>query len=122
MIHLGQHCTCQISRQDCIRKILCNVVLILLGQHCTDQIPRQHYVGKNPVQCCLNTLGIIFHRLKPYAMLSKIYYMSDIILLCPILYKQIYSKFYPAIGQIYSWMLSKQVKLSANHAMLPKPM
>ena len=48
--------------------------------------------------------------------------MSDIILLCPILYKQIYSKFYPAIGQISSWMLSKQVKLSANHAMLPKPM
>ena len=27
-----------------------------------------------------------------------------------------------ATGQTFSWMLSKKVKLSASHAMLPKPM
>ena len=36
-------------------KILFNVVFILLWQHCT---------GKNPVQCCLNTLGTTLHRKK----------------------------------------------------------
>ena len=48
---MGQHCTGQNSvqccprgsRQLCIRKILCNVALILLEQHYTDQ---------NLMQCC----------------------------------------------------------------------
>ena len=33
-------------------KIPFNVVFALLGRHCTD---------KNPVQCCLNTLGTVMH-------------------------------------------------------------
>ena len=32
------------------------------------------------------------------------------------------STFYPATGQTFSRTLSKKVKLSASHAMLPKPM
>ena len=49
---------------------------MLLGQHCTGQNPmhycprssRQHYIRKNSVQCCLNTLETTMHRSKPYAM------------------------------------------------------
>ena len=42
-------------------KILLNVVLILLGQPCTGKKPYA-ILSKNPVQCCLNTLGTTLHR------------------------------------------------------------
>ena len=32
---------------------------------------RQLCVRKNPVQCCLNTLGITWHKSKPYAILTE---------------------------------------------------
>ena len=63
------------SKQQCARKkILCKIVLILLGQHCTAESPmqccqRELCVRKNPVQWCLNNLGTILHRSKPYAIL-----------------------------------------------------
>ena len=45
-------------------KILFSIVLILLGKH---------YTGKNPAQCCLNTLGTTLHtgKTKLFAMLPK---------------------------------------------------
>ena len=55
------------------------VVLILLGQQCTAENTMQYClrgfkkncVGKNPVQCFLNTLGATLNRSNLYAMLSK---------------------------------------------------
>ena len=46
-------------------------------QHCSGQKPmqcckkgsRQHFMRKNPVQYCLNTLGTTLHNWKPYSML-----------------------------------------------------
>ena len=60
-------------------KILFNVVLIHSRQHCTGQNPmyccprgsRQQCIRKILVQCCLNTLGTILHRSKPYEMLPE---------------------------------------------------
>ena len=61
------------------KKLLCNVFLILLGQdgtgqnsiQCCPRCSRQHFIRKNSVQFCLNTVGTTLHRSKPYAMLSE---------------------------------------------------
>ena len=60
-------------------KILFNIVLIFLEKHCTGQNlvqcclrgSKQHSIRENPGQYCLNTLGTILHRSKPYAMLPQ---------------------------------------------------
>ena len=65
--------------QEKILRILRNVVLLLIGQHCTRQKPlqcclrgsRQHCIRENLVQCFLNTLGTIYNKSKPYALLSE---------------------------------------------------
>ena len=64
--------------QEKILRILRNVVLLLIGQHCTRQKPlqcclrgsRQHCIRENLVQCFLNTLGTIYNKSKPYALLT----------------------------------------------------
>ena len=50
-----------------------------LRQHCTSENPIQYYPGgsrqlclrKNPLQTCLNALGITLHRSRSYAKFSK---------------------------------------------------
>ena len=112
-----------------------NVVLIILGQHCTGQNPmqccprcsRQHCIRKSPVQCRLNTPGTILHRknsmqccprgFKQHCT-GKIQAMSSEQHLITLFTYTFYSE----TGQTSSHTLSKQIKLSPNHAMFPKPM
>ena len=71
---MGQHCTGK-TLYNVVqeppgnirpKKVPFNVALILLGQDCTGknflQWCRQHSTGKNPVQHCLDTLGITLQK------------------------------------------------------------
>ena len=67
-----------LNRHNIVQVLLLRCRLIV-GQYCISKTlvqfwpsnSRQHCTEKNPVQCCLNTLGTILHRQKPCAMLPK---------------------------------------------------
>ena len=109
------------------KKILCNVVLIFLEQHCTRKtlcnvVPEAgNNIAQEKIsrQCSLNNIwSLCLHNIcqalhvkkKKKKVVNQLRLKSQFDIL----------PFYQATSQISSRTLSKQVKLSVSHIMLPK--
>ena len=118
----------QLSSQNSIRPV--NAMLFKRLQtrlhmknsmQCCPEGSRQHDTQK--IQAMLSEQHLVF----PFTYITyQVFLIKEtaIILLINLLAKALNSSstFYPLTSRTSCWMLSKQLKLSVSHSMLPKPM
>ena len=144
-------CSPRGPRQHRIKKILRNFPLILLGQHRTDRNPMQ-CCPRASKQLCIRKMFhsvLMVHAIlvlcnvvpeapsnisrEKFQAIQGMSFEQDLVTLFTYVYIRSFtsikiykvissSTFYPATGQNFIRTLSKNVKLSASHGILPKPM
>ena len=118
----------QLSSQNSIRPVnamlfkrLQTTLHMINSMQCCPKGSRQH--GTQKIQAMLSEQHLVF----PFTYITYQVFLikkTAIILLINLLAKALNSSstFYPLTSQTSCWMLSKQLKLSVSHSMLPKPM